>query len=65
MVYLQNLLSVQFKFDEIALIIYARMYQLHIGVILKDHYWLTHSWQTLQNFEESDIILAYFGQMNF
>ena len=47
MVYLQNLLSVQFKFDEIALIIYARMYQLHIGVILKDHYWLTHSQQTL------------------
>ena len=36
MVYLQNLLSVQFKFNEIALIMYARMYQLHVGVILKD-----------------------------
>ena len=65
MVYLQNLSSVQFQFDEITLIIYARMYQMHVGVILKDRYWLTHRQQTLQHFEESDIILAYIGKMNF
>ena len=65
MVYLQNLLSVEFQYDEIALIIYVRMYQMHVGVILKDRYWLTHRQQTLQHFEESDIILAYFGKMNF
>ena len=41
------------------------MYQLHIGVILNDKYWSMHSVQNMENFETSDIILAYFGNLNF
>ena len=53
------------KFDEIALLIYARMYQIHIRIILCGKYWSTHRVQTMENFETSDIILGYFGHLNF
>ena len=65
MVYLQYILREDFKFDEIAILIYSHMYQLHIGVILHDKYWSTHSVQNMETFETSDIILAYFGEINF
>ena len=63
--YLQYLIQPRYKFDKIALLIFARMYQIHIGVILKDRYWSMHQNQSIENFESSDIILAYFGNLNF
>ena len=64
-VYLMELLKPDFHFDEIAIMIHARMYQLHIGVVLKDHYWSTHHEQTMEHFKQSDIILTYFGNLIF
>ena len=33
--------------------------------VLKDHYWSTHCEQTMEHFKQSDIILAYFGNLIF
>ena len=41
------------------------MQQLHIKVILCDKYWSTYSVQNIETFETSDIILAYFEELNF
>ena len=63
--YLRYLVNDNFKFDEIALLIFARMYQLHVGIILDNKYWSTHRQQTMENFETSDIVLAYAGNLHF
>ena len=41
------------------------MYQIHTGVILRDNYWSTHSVHNMETFETLDIVLAYFGDLNF
>ena len=64
-IYLTELLKPDFHFDEIAIMIYVRMYQLHIGGVLKDCYWSTHHEQTIEHFKQSDIILTYFGNLVF
>ena len=63
--YLQYLINPQFKFDEIAILLFTRMYQIHVGVILKGRYWSTHRQQSIENFECSNIILVYYRDLNF
>ena len=63
--YLRYLINENFKFDEIALLLYARMYQIHVGIILNNKYWSTHRQQTMENFQTSDIVLAYTGNLHF
>ena len=63
--YVQSMIRLDFVVDQIALLIIARMYNIHIGVILSKKFWCTHANQNIENFEKSDIILAYMGCMKF
>ena len=46
MEHLQLLLQRDFKFDEPALLMYARMYQIHVGIIMDNKYWSTQNEQS-------------------
>ena len=41
--YLDSLVQLSFKLDELALVIYARMYHVGIGVILRYDFWTTRT----------------------
>ena len=64
--YVQSMIRLCFVVDQIALLIIAHMYNIHIGVILSKKFWCTHANQNIENFFiKSDIILAYIGCMKF
>ena len=63
--YIQSMIRLDFVADQIALLVIAHMYNIHIGVILSKKFWCTHANQNIENFEKSDIILAYMGSMKF
>ena len=61
--YIQSMIRLDFVADQIALLIIAFMYNIHIGVILSKKFWCTHANQNIENFEKSNIILAYMGSL--
>ena len=63
--YIQSMIRLDFLVDQIALLVIACMYNIHIGVILSKKYWCTHANQSIENFEKSHIILAYMRCMKF
>ena len=63
--YVQSMIRLDFVADQIALLVIVHMYNTHIGVILSKEFWCTHANQNIENFEKSDIILAYMGSMKF
>ena len=63
--YLQLLLRTDFKFDELAILLYAGMYQIHISIVMDTKYWSTQRDQTIENFENCDVILGFFGNLDF
>ena len=60
--YLHSLVQPGFKLDELALVIYARMYHIRIGVILKTDFWTTRTNEAL---EDCDAILCFHGNLKF
>ena len=63
--YVQSMIRLDFVADQIALLVIACMYNIHIGVVLSKKYWCTYANQSIENFEKSHIILAYMGCMKF
>ena len=59
------MIRLDFVADQIAFLVIAHMHNIHIGVILSKKFWSTHANQNIENFEKSDIILAYMGSMKF
>ena len=60
--YLFNVVQPQVPLDEIALLLYAHMYKIHICVILEGKYWCTNQDKALNR---ATIYLIYQGHMQF
>ena len=61
--YINSLIKENNKIDEIGLLLIARLYSVHIGVIMQDQsVWTTHVSNTLSC---CGIILAYLGKHKF
>ena len=52
----------QYKCDEVGLFLFARMFHIHIAVIVNDVVWTTHC---KQNLRECNIVLGYKGNCEF
>ena len=60
--YLDSLVQPGFKLDELALVIYARMYHVGIGIILRNDFWTT---RTNDSLKDCDDVLCYHGNLQF
>ena len=60
--YITALLQDNFVLDQVGIFIFARMYHIHIAVILCDHFLTTNKDNDLN---KCDIFLGYFGKMRF
>ena len=60
--YINYILSECQPFDEIAICCFARMYRIHIGIIMDDMYWTT---QKDHDLKKCDKILGFIGGIQF
>ena len=60
--YLKELVKPGFKFDEVALVIFARMYHRHIFILMNGRYWTTRRDHDLS---KCRFHLAFLGNLNF
>ena len=60
--YLLNLSTSGVKLDEIRILIVSHMYDLKLGILMKDHYWCPLDNSSI---EESDIKLTFQGNLLF
>ena len=51
-----------FKLDELALVIYARMYHVGISIILRTDIWTT---RTNGSLKDCDVVLCHHGNLQF
>ena len=56
------ILSESQPFDEIAICCFARMYHLHVGIIMDTQYWTTHHDHDIQ---KCDKLLGFLGGLKF
>ena len=60
--YITALLQPNFVLDQVGIFIFARMYHIHIAIVLNDRFLCTNRDNDLQKCE---IFLGYFGRMRF
>ena len=60
--YCENIVQPQCPLDEIAIVLFARMYKLHICVFVEGKFWTTNRNQAMK---EADIYLVYCGKLKF
>ena len=60
--YMYNVVQPHVPLDEIGILLYARMYKIHIAVILEGKYWTTNTDETLNC---TTLYLVYLGKMKF
>ena len=60
--YINYIISENQPLDEIAICCFARMYHLHIGIIMDTMYWTTHR---DHNIQKCDKLLGFMGSLKF
>ena len=60
--YLNGLISESSPIDEIGLLIFSRIYHIHLSVLLKGYIWMTNA---NENIEKCDMTLVYRGCLAF
>ena len=60
--YLHYIISDNLVIDEICLVILAKMYKIHIGILYRSDYWTTNK---SKDIDTCDIVFAYRGKLNF
>ena len=60
--YMYNVVQPHVPLDEIGVLLYARMYKIHVAVILERKYWTTNRDETLKR---ATLYLVYLGKMKF
>ena len=60
--YMYNVVQPHVPLDEIGILLYARMYKIHIAVILEGKYWTTNTDETLNC---ATLYFVYLGKMKF
>ena len=58
--YMYNVVQPHIPLDKIGIVLYARMYKIHIAVILEDKYWTTNRDEKLNH---ATLYLVYLGKM--
>ena len=61
-VYMRELISDDFSYDQLAILTFARMYHIQIKIVISKCLWITSKRQPKEQF---DIVLAFFGQNVF
>ena len=60
--YLNGLISDSAPFDEIGILIFSRMFHIHMCVLMKGYFWTTND---NEDMEQCDITLVYRGALVF